>query len=144
MRLITGVILATGLAFVSVAAYSECVWESGDQLCDYYTGGLCPSSNWCAYEDCYGKNFGEEITLVPAGIYPQFWVVRTYGAFFPYGIYRCDVTEHPGATLIEIPNFADGHSGCVVGLETDDHLYFEFFGTNPELECVMWVECQCE
>jgi len=130
------------LAFAN-AAFAVCSWESGDQVCNYYTGGLCPNTNWCAYEDCYGKNFGEEIMLVPGGVYPQFWVTRTDGSFFPFGTWQCNVAANPGVTLIEIPNFADGHAGCVAGLETDGHWYLEFFGTNPETDCVAWVECQC-
>jgi len=133
---------------------ADCGFSDFNGVCTWFLGTPTPeepippcpntaSTGGCEGKDCLGKNFGDEVMLYPGGNYATIWIARTDGYFFSFGTYQCDFSSFRGATILELPYFED-HAGCVVGLEIDDHLYFEFFANNKEDECFGWVECSCD
>ena len=145
-------LLTALLLTLTNTALAQCGFPSFDAICQYFLGSgtdpYCPgtfSTAACEGKDCMGKNFGNEIMLVPGGDYATIWIARTEGEFFIpwFAGWPCDVSTNRGVSIVELP-YGEEHYGCIAGLLTDDHIYAEFFTNNPVTECFGWVECSCD
>lgn len=147
-RLHVKCLLTALLLMLTNTAFAQCGFPSFDAICQYFLSSFCPgtvSTAGCEGKDCMGKNFGDEIMLVPGGDYASIWIARTDGEFFTpsFAAWPCDVTTNRGVSILELP-YGEAHYGCIVGLLADEQTYMEFFTNNTATECFGWVECTCD
>ena len=128
------------LLLTSANVVAACSYSTGEEACDDKFGGACPSTGkWCGYEDCLGRNFGDEAMFIGAGKYPKIWIAETDGTIIGSPVAPCSFTTNNGISIIEM----GGMAHCAAILVTDDHLYWELFASIRETECVAWIECKC-
>ena len=125
--------------FAAQHALAACSFSTGEEACDYFFAGLCPSSAACVAKDCLGRNFGDEAMFIPGGKYPKLWIAETDGSIVDGVGYLCPHTTNDGVSIIRFGELAH----CSVTLLTEDHMYIELFASIPETECMAWVECRC-
>jgi len=133
---ITLLLLVSGLTFAAPPGDGTGC-DDGAPLCYLYSGGACSFNYGCKGADCLGKNEGDEISVVPGGIFPGLWLARSDGFMVPTQL-ACGLKDTRGLTLISIP---DKHCGAV--LYTEEHMYLELFASNPDTNCYGWLECIC-
>jgi hypothetical protein len=110
-------------------------------LCNYYHPGSVGTS-YCEYRDCFEMNYADEARLVAAderGFFPRTWFAWHSGELvYPNYGYVCGLKESGNKTRIEIPD----ELICFTILETNNHLYYWHFASNPESGCLGWFECR--
>jgi hypothetical protein len=136
-------LLFSGLLFVFTAnAQTGC--PDPEWVCEnYHPGSELTGFCGISEEDCLGKNYGEEITLVPLGKYATKWLVKTEGILVGMG-FECLIFDGNTVSTLEIPYEVTGIPVCAAVLKTQDHRYAEHFASNTVSGCFGWAECKLE
>lgn len=134
---ITGAML---LLMGAVSAFAAC--PSAPWVCDYFTAGSGNLTGYCLGADCFEMKYAEEARVVAAdeeGDYPLIWHAWHSGELMQINnSLACNFERSGKKSKIQIPKYPPH---CVVWLATENHDYIWFFASDPEKQCLGWVEC---
>jgi len=129
-------------------AMAEC--PSVEFVCDNYPPMVGvkaePTGGWCEGKECIKHlNHGAEIKVIAddeEGSYPLTWHVIYKGTTSNIScepiIPELDTRKWYSDTIV-IPEIMHR---CMIALDTENETYLEFFASQPNSECLGWVECQ--